>query len=203
MATISVRGGASGGGLSISGNNQRTVANQQGVDVPCGPAWAGTLSTRTDDNTGTLTMTDAGHTIATGNKICIYWASGSQHTVTVGTVSGTSVPFDSGVGDNLPAQTTAITACVEVVEPVGIVGDNLKLLSVGSGSPQARCSFDFRDASHASLWRIDVPLGESVDWVYSGPFTNPIAGDEVAEVAVSTAAVVAATALVIAGTDAA
>jgi len=78
-------------------------------DVP------GRLTTRTDDETGTLTMDSAGHGIATGNKINISWASGARYNITVGTVSGTSVPIgadNSGDGDPLPPDETDIMAIV-------------------------------------------------------------------------------------------
>lgn len=79
-------------------------------------SWSGTLTTRTDNNTGVLTL-EAGHGIATGNTICIYWTvagvNGHQRRSTVGTVSVNSVPIDLGVGDNLPIATTPVIVCVE------------------------------------------------------------------------------------------
>jgi hypothetical protein len=79
-------------------------------------AKTGTLTTRTDNDTGTLTMT-AGHGITTGQTLDVYWAGGQRRGMTVGTVATNSVPIDGGAGDNLPANTTAITAMVPTSVP--------------------------------------------------------------------------------------
>jgi len=81
--------------------------------ITMGPAAAGvtksgTLTTRTDDNTGTLTM-EAAHGIVTGQPLLLLWDGGSRST-TAGTVAGTSVPIDGGAGNILPAASTAVTA---------------------------------------------------------------------------------------------
>lgn len=92
------------------------------IDVELGPAVTGTLTTRTDNETGTLTM-DEGHGITTGARLDLYWdddegtgaTAGYRRGITVGTVSGNSVPIgadNSGAGDNLPANGTAIKAMV-------------------------------------------------------------------------------------------
>lgn len=72
-------------------------------------AKAGSLTTRTDNTSGTLTM-DAGHGFTTSAVIDLFWAGGSRRNVTVGTVSGNSVPVSGGSGDNLPLAATAVTA---------------------------------------------------------------------------------------------
>ena len=71
----------------------------------------GTLTTRTDRNTGTLTMSP-GHGITTGETIDIRWGSLNRYNVVVGTVAGNSVPIDFGTGDILPLAASAITAVV-------------------------------------------------------------------------------------------
>src|SRR4051812_13463763 len=75
------------------------------VDAPLGAAKTGTLTTRTSNTVGTLTMT-AGHGITTAALQDIYWDGGSRRNVTVGTVATNSVPFSGGIGDNLPAAAT-------------------------------------------------------------------------------------------------
>lgn len=86
-------------------------------------AKAGTLSTRTSDSVGTLTL-GAGHGIETGNVITIFWGSvGYRRLVTVGTVSGTSVPLtNSGSGDVLPDQGTAVTVMVPTALKIPVPG---------------------------------------------------------------------------------
>lgn len=99
---------ASGGGVSVfsTETNDSEVSGVLNVTVDAGKT--GALTTRTDANTGTLTM-DAGHGITTGARLDIHWLDATtglpkcQYKVTAGTVSGNTVPIDLGVGDNLPA----------------------------------------------------------------------------------------------------
>lgn len=81
------------------------------------PEVSGTLTTRTSDTVGTLTMSTASHGIATGDRFTLRWSSnlfvadgqvGSRRYCLAGTVSGTSVPFTLGTGKVLPAPSTSI-----------------------------------------------------------------------------------------------
>lgn len=69
---------------------------------------AGTLSARTGDSVGTLTIT--GHGISTGQGVDVYWNSGSNARIgcVAGTVSGDNIPITSGAGDVLPASSTSV-----------------------------------------------------------------------------------------------
>jgi hypothetical protein len=101
-------------------------------------AKTGTLTTRTDDNTGTLTMS-SGHGITTGNKIHLYWVNtdgtrGFAHTV-AGTVATNSVPIDTGAGDNLPPLNTAVTAMVPTSYDFVVEYANLVLLAFRCDQP--------------------------------------------------------------------
>lgn len=110
-------------GINFRGAWQSDGENVAGAQLSIAAAKTGTLSTRTDNDTGTLTMS-SGHGITTGATFDLYWVSGGvtyhQHTVTAGTVSGNSVPFDLGTGTNLPVQGTAIFAMVQNVIPCEI-----------------------------------------------------------------------------------
>lgn len=76
------------------------------------PVKVGTLTTRTSDTAGTLTM-ETGHGIAsfTLNQT-FYWVENgllkSRRNTTIGTVSGDSVPFSGGTGDVLPSTSTVM-----------------------------------------------------------------------------------------------
>jgi len=95
-------------------------------DVPA--AKAGTLSTRTDNDTGILTLA-ADHGVLTGDRIDVYWeeagVKGQRLGMTVGTVAGTSVPIDSGAGDNLPTAAVAVTASVPLEYNFEVDGDDV------------------------------------------------------------------------------
>src|SRR6185369_12276008 len=154
-------------GLSMS--EIRTISGEGGlapleVSVPAGKA--GTLTTRTDNDTGTATL-GAGHGILTGDRVDVYWIGGHRYGMTVGTVAGTSVPLDLGAGDNLPTAATAIVVCKANNYPFAFTGNNLDaiaLAATGSGAGPAtdtkQVQFTFVDAADAFLKSIIVTAGQ-------------------------------------------
>lgn len=121
-ARLSISGSIAG--INFRGSWESDGENVAGSQISLGTAKTGTLTTRTDDDTGTLTMT-SGHGITTGAIIDLYWDTGGgvyayRHGVVVGTVSTNSVPIDLGAGTNLPIATTAIIAMVQEVIPCEI-----------------------------------------------------------------------------------
>jgi hypothetical protein len=99
--------------LTVSGDE----ATYQDPSVPA--AKTGSLTTRTNDTTGTLTMA-GGHGFLTGDLLAVFWSGGAASYVTAGTVAGNSVPITVSVGDVLPAQGTSVTAMVYVVRVMNI-----------------------------------------------------------------------------------
>jgi len=153
-------------------------------------AKAGTLSTRTDNNTGTLTL-GSGHGITDGQIIDVYWSGGVQRTVTVGTVSGTSVPIDGGIGDNLPTATTAITACVQKAINLAIDGDNADLIAViletTDTSLRTAANVQFLDAAADVIAEIDLVANVPQVWDIEGGSANPFTGDPITNLKASQA----------------
>lgn len=163
--------------------NVNTSADGELTQTPSVPAAkTGALTTRTDANTGTLTM-DTGHGITTGAKISIFWTGGSRSNVTVGTVSGDSVPFDLGSGDDLPADETDVTAMVGVERTFAVEGDDI--VSLGSFCPVSGW-VEYLDGSDAVLLAEQIlpNLGNGKVWTAGVTHTgaNPLAGDTVAKV---------------------
>jgi hypothetical protein len=147
-------------------------------------AKTGSLTTRTDANTGTLTMT-AGHGITTGAFLFLFWVNadgtlGSRRTI-VGTVSVNSVPIDLGAGDDLPIATTAVTAFVAISETVSVVGDDVVGIRVSSTRKGAVQLTDGSDAEHVAF-DLDADNNHTYIWWSTSGVTNPIAGDTVAKV---------------------
>jgi hypothetical protein len=150
----------------------------------------GTLSTRSSDTAGTLTLT-AGHGVTDGALLAIYWATGKVTHATVGTVSGTSVPFTGAAGDVLPAQTTAVTAAVGVVIDAVFTGANAT--GVACQCDQAAW-FDWRDAG-GSEWLVEVDANLAVLWASElVGATNPVTGDSIITVVAYNQSATAATA---------
>lgn len=171
-----------GGGVSISKSQARTADGGSDIEVTIPKGFAGTLTTRTDDNTGTVTLA-GGHGIATGNSVDIYWSGGVQYDVTVGTVATNSMPFDLGIGDNLPSTSTAVVVCKRVTINVSLDGDALSILGVqqrfASQTATAMSHVDFQDAAGDEIAQLDLhPNGVQVFDVEGGS-ANPFTGDPI------------------------
>lgn len=170
-------------GVSISATVSRPAAG--GVppqEVSLAAAEDGSLTTRTSDTAGTLTMDDAGHGITDGDSIVIFWAAGVAYKATVGTVSGTSVPFTGADGDVLPAQDTDVT--VDVIEELDVDfdGDNLELFAANM---DRRGFIIFEDSGDAELDAEELIANEPYLYVDGMTASNPLTGNPVDQVLIA------------------
>lgn len=191
MGTVTHGQSISGGGITIQPLPiQRTNSGTIALEDTLNTAKAGTLSTRTDNNTGTLTL-GSGHGITDGQIIDVYWSGGVQRTVTVGTVSGTSVPIDGGIGDNLPIATTAITACVQKAINLAIDGDNADIVAViletNDKALRTTANVQFLDAAADVIAEIDLVANVPQVWDIEGGSSNPFTGDPITNLKASQA----------------
>lgn len=173
----------SGLGMTIAKSVARTGDGGSAREITLAAGKAGTLSTRTDNTTGTLTL-GSGHGITTGASIDVYWAGGVQYKVTVGTVAGTSVPISLGVGDNLPAQDTAVVACVRTQINLDIDGDELELLAIcpefaNTAANGAAVHVDFQDSASAEIAELDFQGNVPREWDIAGGATNSFTGNPI------------------------
>ena len=179
------------GSVTINKTLTRTGDGELAVDPSLPVAQAGTLSTRTDDDTGTITMDSGGHTIATGNTVDVYWNGGVQYGVTVGTVSGTSVPIDAGSGDNLPTQDTAVTVVAQTSVTCSIDGDNAKIVAVylepSSSTDTTAAHVDMQDSGGNTIEEIDLVAGVPRVYDITGGDTNVFTGNPITSVKASQA----------------
>jgi len=169
------------GGLTIQAPSViRTASAAIGLEETLNSAKTGVLTTRSDDNTGTLTMT-AGHGLTTGQIVDIYWTGGVQYGVTLGTVSTNSVPIDLGIGDDLPAQDTAVTVCVQTAINQLIDGDEAEIIGVIletiDRNLRTASHVQFRDASNAEIAEIDLVANIPQIWDLAGGAANPFTGN--------------------------
>jgi hypothetical protein len=112
MANIAYSISVSGGSQSLGSQKVRTADGTVDVSPTLQPGKAGTLSTRTDDDTGVITAT--AHGLSVSDVVDVYWSGGRRYgmivssvadanNVTVGTAGG-----DVGAGDAFPIATTAV-----------------------------------------------------------------------------------------------
>jgi len=177
-------------GISIQSLITREAEGQisHAVDLPAGKA--GTLTTRTSDTVGEATL-GTGHGILTSDVVDVYWDGGVRYGVTVGTVAGNIVPLtDSGDGDNLPAQGTALVVCKQISINTDFDGDDAVMFAVHATK---RSHVDFQDSGSNSLEAVDLPANEVWWWAEGTGETNPLTGNAVDKVQVSNGTAEAAT----------
>lgn len=180
-----------GASITIGGSNfsvSKTVTGSKALakEVTVAAAKTGTLSTRTDANTGTITG-QASHGIATADVIDVYWLEGgvygARRSMTVGTVSGNSIPIDGGSGDDLPSATTAVTLQKRTEVEFTVTGDNVLALACQCSR---RGTFVIAGADDAEDYaRVFESAGNGYIYVKDVADDNPVAGDTVTKVFVS------------------
>jgi hypothetical protein len=155
-----------------------TSADQGGVSEPSVPAAKdGTLTTRTDDNTGVVTCS-TGHGITNG-KVDVYWDGGARRNMDA-TVATNAITCDGGAGDNLPVLNTAVTIQKVNTETVEIVGDDV--VAFGVQSPTYPATVVFRQSDGTEIFAVELDAGESYCWSDQSAETNPLAGQTVGKI---------------------
>lgn len=145
--------------------------SQEPIQVSLPVAATGTLTTRTDDNTGVITLA-SGHGLTTGDVVDIYWSGGYRRGMAA-TVATNALTIDAGAGTVLPIATTAVKVgkVHDVTCPVAS-----SLIQILAAIATGRCVLDFLDGSNASLLAIELEANNSYIWHASSGVTNPIAG---------------------------
>jgi hypothetical protein len=178
---------------SIDSVVSREDETQASSDVSLPAAVSGTLTTRTSDSVGVVTV--ASHSITTSDKVAVFWSGGYRYNVAVSATSGTTISIGSGgSGDNLPAASTALTICKETTLSFSHVGNDIKGMVVHS--PQ-RMSMNVRDTVPASQVAADVPANEGWFWISNATGTSPFAGDTLQDIILANADTTAQTATVL------
>ena len=141
-------------------------------------AKTGTLTTRTDANTGVLTMS-GGHGLLDADKVDLFWSGGQRRNMTVGTVATNSVPIDGGSGDDLPTAATAITAKVPQEEAFTVDGDNVTGLT--AYSPK-QGYIVLCEADDTPVKTIEFDAAGGYNWGSGMEGSNPLAGGSITKV---------------------
>ena len=114
---------------------------------------AGTLTTRTDNDTGVATL-GTGHGIITGDKVDVYWSTGIRRGMDA-TVATNAVTIDGGAGDNLPSGATALVVCKQTVLDVDITGTTI---AACMASAQRRGSIAIQKNDATVIKNLDLGL---------------------------------------------
>lgn len=168
----------SGGNLNMNKPITRTADHEN----PIGPitlalAKAGTLTTRTDNDTGTITSTAHGY--AVNDIVDVYWsgAGNVRYGMTV-----TSVPTadtfvaDGGAGENLPAQASALTVAEQQIITAVITGDLIQIIGVvaeaTNQSSTANAHLQCKDAQGETILELDLVANTIRVYDVTGGDTN-------------------------------
>lgn len=181
MATGELTQSITLGGVTVSGKATRTagqVISDTYEGLPA--AKAGTLTTRTDDNTGVATLA-TGHNIISTNVVDVYWDGGIRRGM-VATVSVNAVTIEGGAGDNLPAQGVAVRLSKQVPINMDFVGANAEIVAVVANR---RCSVEWQEADGTPIYQRDLTAGEPFVWFADSGTSNPLAAETVGKVVVS------------------
>ena len=120
-------------------------------------AQTGTLTTRTDDDTGVATLS-TGHGIETADVVDVYWSGGVRYGMDA-TVATNAITVDGGAGDALPVQDTAVTVVVQTDWEMDFDGDDVQIIGVFYRNPSdtgAKAHVDFQDSGDASINELDL-----------------------------------------------
>lgn len=168
-------------GAAVVSVTDDVTFNEQIPAIPA--AQPGVLTVRTNNTSGSLTMTNAGHGIITGQRIDLYWTGGQCYGAIAGTVAGTVVPIASVSGGSvLPAAATAINVGIPQQRTLAITGNNLSALLLASA---VAGYVVFSSVAPADLLAVYLTAGIAYDWFTGNGVTNPLAAVTVATVWVS------------------
>lgn len=170
------------GGLSIKNSQlSKTADGDCTREVALAAGKAGTLSTRTGDGEGIITLT-AGHGLSTADVVDIHWTGGVRYGVTLDADAETTVGFDdtpAAGGDVLPAEGTAVVVAVRQQINIAIDGDNVAMFGIHSDQV-ASVVMEDADGDVIKAWHLGAGAPEFW-WSETADTnkTNPLTGDPI------------------------
>jgi len=193
MPTVTFNSTITGAGVTMTGAPATTAESVIGHEVTLPAAVLGTLSTRTDDDTGIVTV--AAHTITTQMLANVFWSGGVRYGMTVTGADGTTVSVDGGAGDNFPSEDAVVYIAAQATINTDFLGTEVLALAVQS---DLRAHADLRTSAASSL-AMDLASNTPVTWYYGSGITNPITGDQIDTIVCSAGTAAATTLKVIVG----
>jgi hypothetical protein len=163
--------------LTVEGDSSQTHE----VTLPAG--FAGSLTTRTSDTAGTVTVTEGAGNFTDGDVVNIWWDGGVAYGATIGTQVGAAAPLTGFAGAVLPAADTAVVMTKQVAAVSNLDGDEanivaLQLSYAGEDVGYGKGHINLQDASNNSIEAIT--LAGAVPYVYylenAGGSSNPFTG---------------------------
>lgn len=172
MTTASLKVTGTIGGIAFNGALTREASSLLTFNETIPAAKSGTLTTRTDNSNGVITMS-SGHGIVTGNVINIYWTGGSRKGITA-SVSTNALTVTGGSGDNLPTANTAIRVAKVITLDVDFTIDILQMTVLQSNKDDVELKFYDIDSPSNLHTTIGLAASEAYTWAAgTNAPTNP------------------------------
>lgn len=185
MTTRTITSSGSVAGKAIGGNVRRTGATETNGEITLAAGSAGTLTTRTDNDTGTVTLT-TGHGQTSGT-FDVFWGGatpGCRRGMT-GTVTVNALALDVGTGDSLPLAATAVVVDKQEIVDFDSTAATIVLAGVGQ---TRRASVQFQQADGTPVKSLDLGRdgtdGEPYVWASNTDVSTPF-GADLGKIAVS------------------
>ena len=175
------------GGISIQpAGIVRTGDHPNPYEVELPPGTAGSLSTRTDDDTGIITA--AGHALIVGDKVNVFWSGGKRYGMTVSAVAGNDVTVgtgagETGSGDVFPAASTTVVITKQVSINTQIDGDNIEIIGImaqaSDPASTTKAHIDMQDSGGATIEALDLTANQPLVYDIAGGVANIFTGNPI------------------------
>ena len=188
MGTASLDGGVNIAGMGfpihISTDDEGSI--HQEVIVPM--AYAADTTTGETTKAGTITCDDT-PSITDADWVDIYWDGGVLYNADVSDVTGEVVTIldTQGLGDNLPDNGTPCIIAVSKDITTAFLGTDVSALAAYCNP--SRCHIAYCDGARAAATEhlaVDIEAGEGWFWIEGLGFLNPITGNPIDHIFVST-----------------
>ena len=160
-------------------------------DVTVEKGYDGDTVSGTGTKAGRVDTDTAIPDITTDDYVDIYWDGGVLYNADVSAVANDNeITFldTNGLGDNLPADGTPVVISVRSLIVTEFLGTDVSCLAASCSGD--RCHISYVDNANpttaAELHAVDIAAAEGWFWIEGMGFTNPITGDTVSAIYVST-----------------
>lgn len=182
MPTSSYSQSLSIGGVNIQASINRTGDHPNAYEVALPAGIAGTLTTRTDADTGVITV-ESGHGVTTSDTVVVFFTGGAQYSCTVSATTSTTISIDAGSGDDLPSVSSAVVVTPQVTINTAIDGDAIVILQTMLAQTDltstAAGHLQFLDSGDAEIAAIDLVSNTPRTYDITGGDTNPFTGNPI------------------------
>jgi hypothetical protein len=172
----------SSGGLQVGSNATVSADTNNPFEVTIPAAKAGTLTTRTDNDTGVVTS--VAHGILDTDNIDLYDADGIiiRKDMDVTAVTADTISINAGSGSNLPVLTTAVkVAKQKIISPVFFDASGIQIFGIELSVPGATTKgrANFLSAVPASVGDMSLTANVGLISNVAAGAANPLSADAV------------------------